>query len=866
MKRNTMRVLCLMLTLVMLLSAVPFAAAADPSATITGDASVWAGETVELEISAPVGYTLGNVLWTHPNNNVEGGLGYANLIVTVAVTSTYKVSYELINDETGVKTNGTDSFIITVKEPAGTNFAISGVTTAVAGQSVSLVALNANDSNVVWSVSDTVNAEISSSGVFKATKAGTYTVTAVAEGDTADVLDDQEDTHTIVVSASEYTVTLNDASYSVGAANPKMTYSIKKGNTTYTGSVDSKHFNSSNTSVATINASTGALVLKKEGTSTITLTVTIDGQTYSDTATLRVANSGIITLEQDGECFDDDTIELEFDIPSLDSSYKSDVDWTFEVNGLDKLDFAFSKNNKDEYEYKNGNPSIDIDLKAVDGYGVARIDVWADWGNGSDESAEATFYVGIYDEIDIKVTLADKVDEFDFDEDEVFSTVYIGSSKQTDANAKKATIEDLLDDDTAMYVDLEERKPKDNEDVGEITCNKSTLPDWENDEVNQYKISDLQHLSFEADDEGYFDIEYIQYQYITGYTAPFITGEGILRIIVGDGNGSGNIEGDIEYECENKKEVDFDEDDFEEFWEDYCDDEDINEDLEYVKFDTKTISGTLTTNNGKKNALSNSKYKFHFKYDDDEDDGSSDFDLDDITYTASSSKTNYVEEIDFTCYGEDGEEAEGTITIVVGKGEEEEKEETNTNLTMDFADVRTNDWYYSAVEYVYTNQIMAGTGTNTAGRKVFEPNTKLSRAMVATVLYRIAGEPTITSGNSFTDVKDTSAWYYKAVCWAAKEGIVTGTTKTTFAPNNYITRQDLALMLYRFAKYQGKSTTATGSLTMYSDYAQVGSWSTDAMKWAVGTGIITGSNNRLNPTGNATRAEAAAMFQRYMAK
>lgn len=861
MKRNTMRMLSLLLTLVMLLGAIPFASAAAPTVEVDPGQEIWAGEQVHLNLpsDALAGSIISDVQWTGGAYALSGH----HVIVNPTETTTYTASYNVAPlADTTAKTAGTPvSVTITVKKPAGSNFAITGGNTAATDQTLSLGTVGHNDATVTWSVDDTVYAEISNTGVFKASKAGKYTVTAKASA--PDVMDNKEATLEITVSDAAYTVTLNNASYAMSAKNAKMTYTVKKGTAAYTGTM-TKQFHSSNTAVATINATTGELVLRKAGTSTITLTVVIDGQTYTDTAVLTVTDSGVITLEQDGDSFDDDTVELEFDIPSLDSSYNSDVDWEFEVTGLDKLKFVFSKNSKDEYSIDNEDPDISIDVKASNGYGVARIDAYAKWGNGTNERAEGTFYIAVYDEIDYKLKVDDKVDDFQFDDDEVFSSVTIGTKKYEGTQAKSYSIVELLDDDTATHVEFEEKKPKNNKDVGKIEYSKSGN-DYDPDEVNTFRISnELEYLEFETDEEGNYDIEYTQYQYVTAtgtsYSKPFITGEGTLRIIVGEGSDDDDLsgDGDIEYKTDAKGEVSFDEDDFNDFWEDYCDDEDIDdEDLDYVKFDFKatSLSGSLYANDGNKTLTTS--MKLFYKYDDDEDSG---YDLDEVIYKASKTKTSYVDEIDFICYGEDGEKAEGTIAITVGKGEEEqEQQQPTTPGNSNFSDVAANAWYYNAVSYVSANGIMTGTTSTT-----FSPNTYLNRAMVATVLYRMAGSPTVTGVSPFADVKNTNDWYYNAVVWAQKNGIVTGTTATTFAPGNNITRQDLALMLYRFARYQGKSVTATGSLTSFSDNASVGSWASTALQWAVGQGIITGSAGRLNPTGTATRAEAAAMLQRYM--
>ena len=173
-----------------------------------------------------------------------------------------------------------------------------------------------------------------------------------------------------------------------------------------------------------------------------------------------------------------------------------------------------------------------------------------------------------------------------------------------------------------------------------------------------------------------------------------------------------------------------------------------------------------------------------------------------------------------------------------------------------FVDVNSGTWYYDAVSFVYNKGIMNGVTSTT-----FEPNSTITRGMVVTMLWRMAGEPYV-SGGSFSDVA-SGRYYSTAVAWAAKNGIVDGYSSTVFGVNDPVTREQFATILYRYAKYMGYSTTGS-SLTGYYDANSVSSWARDAMGWAVRNGIITGSgNSRLNPTGTASRAEVAQMFMSF---
>lgn len=178
-------------------------------------------------------------------------------------------------------------------------------------------------------------------------------------------------------------------------------------------------------------------------------------------------------------------------------------------------------------------------------------------------------------------------------------------------------------------------------------------------------------------------------------------------------------------------------------------------------------------------------------------------------------------------------------------------------LTNPFTDVKTGDWFYDAVSYVYTEGLMTGTGTYT-----FSPSAPTSRAMLVTILWRLQGEPYV-SGSSFSDVK-SSAYYYDAVRWAARYGIVEGYEGNVFKPDDAITREQFAAILYRYAEYCKYSTSASTNLSAYKDNAKVSSWAGTAMKWAVAKGLFEGDNlGNLDPQGQTTRAAAAKLLMAF---
>ena len=171
-----------------------------------------------------------------------------------------------------------------------------------------------------------------------------------------------------------------------------------------------------------------------------------------------------------------------------------------------------------------------------------------------------------------------------------------------------------------------------------------------------------------------------------------------------------------------------------------------------------------------------------------------------------------------------------------------------------FADVADDAWYADAVRYVFEKGMMNGTSSTT-----FSPNETTTRAMIVTMLHRLENEPT-ASAAGFTDVA-SNTYYANAVAWAAANGVVTGVSETSFAPNDAITREQLAAILYRYAELKGYNVSASGSLSGYTDASQISSYATTAMQWANSTGLITGkTSTTLSPKGNATRAEVATIL------
>lgn len=180
----------------------------------------------------------------------------------------------------------------------------------------------------------------------------------------------------------------------------------------------------------------------------------------------------------------------------------------------------------------------------------------------------------------------------------------------------------------------------------------------------------------------------------------------------------------------------------------------------------------------------------------------------------------------------------------------------DSSISPPFTDVGPRDWFYDAVAYVYGKGVMQGV-SDTA----FAPYAVTNRAMVVTILHRMEGSPAALP-SEFTDVA-AGAYYVGPVAWASGGGIVTGYPDNTFRPQLSITREQMAAILYRYARYKGLNVSLAGDLSSFSDAGTVSAYAVDAMRWAVAVGLINGENGRLNPGGAATRAQVAAIFQRF---
>ena len=191
--------------------------------------------------------------------------------------------------------------------------------------------------------------------------------------------------------------------------------------------------------------------------------------------------------------------------------------------------------------------------------------------------------------------------------------------------------------------------------------------------------------------------------------------------------------------------------------------------------------------------------------------------------------------------------------------EPEPEPEPSTDVSDIFIDVAPNAWYKDAVQYAYAGGLMTGVSANE-----FAPDATTTRGMIVSMLARLEGVENANDAG-FADVNDE--WYATAVNWAASVGVVNGYEDNTFRPNDAITREQLAAILCNYAAWKGEDVSARAELSRYSDAAAISSWATDVMRWAVAENLISGvTTDELQPQGAATRAQVAAILQRFLSK
>ena len=264
------------------------------------------------------------------------------------------------------------------------------------------------------------------------------------------------------------------------------------------------------------------------------------------------------------------------------------------------------------------------------------------------------------------------------------------------------------------------------------------------------------------------------------------------------------------------------------------------------EFDNGNLSGWMYTLNGKylTNGVSEQKISngdviiFHY---------TDDYTVEKTNFSGGSSSSN-------KSTGIKKDNSELDINKDVG----DDNTQNGQEYTNPFGDVKSDDWFSDAIEFVHKKNLMKGVSDNE-----FEPNEKLSRAMIVTILYRMENEPS-ASFNKFGDV-NADEWYGAAVAWASENGIVNGVSENEFAPNDNLTREQMAAIIYRYIKFKGKDVSVgeNTNILSYTDAESVSEYAVEAICYAVGSGLMKGdSETTLNPSGTATRAETATIIMR----
>ena len=470
------------------------------------------------------------------------------------------------------------------------------------------------------------------------------------------------------------------------------------------------------------------------------------------------------------------------------------------------------------YERVSGNITVGNNgVVTATGAGEAQVRITAKWGEGADEKETKVVFVSFYVEnAPAEVTLRNNLKQFKFNDYNVFSKVVLGNYSQN--NPQNFNMMNVLDMGGGMYLSTAVVSPNASR-VGKLSNSFGTV-----DEIPPTNAPF--NITFTVLGAGKYTFRYDAY---TSNKMMLATGE--VTIVTGD------AKADLTIQTTRDKAITLNEKDFLRLWDSFR----MKKGLSNVMFTSQPVNGDLYVDSKAKTKVTEYD-RFYLS-------GVNNKRLGDVTYVPSNRfLNNYEDTISFTMYGEQADEVVYcTLVIKVGNN-------------MPFRDVNKSDWFYDDVQYVYSNGIMDGVSAYE-----FAPQNKLTRGMVVTMLYRMEGKPITFRSGTFTDVQ-RGTWYTDAVEWAAENKIVEGYGKT-FGPNNNITRQDLAVILYRYAKYKGQSTYSSSSLTGFSDYQRVASYATDAMQWAVYNKII-GGNDRgmLSPNGNATRAEAAKMFHVFLEK
>ena len=890
MKKSVLRVGLLVLTLALLLGALTLTAGAvgptEPKLSVTPGQSVLILEknqpsvSTSISVAAPNGYELVGKPVFSPAANVKESNGHYSF--SANSPGTYQCAFTADCKPAGAE--GGEGIIslsggcsIEVKAPQQVSAFISGPNTVKVDKYIDLAVgfnpatVSSEQVRITWSSSNRSIATVDNNGRVTGEAAGPVTIYANLETKTPEItLESNRVSYDITVTGGRYTVDDPDnVSLYAGhgpSAPPTLTVRDENGNRERYFDVE---WTSNDPSTVSVN-SAGKLVPLKKGTTTLDAEVTVNGETTSTSCSVEVKSDEIrfepFALEEG------DTKTLS---ATLKSGIKTGVTFTFESSDEDGLDV-----------YKRTFSSNTYIAKA-EACGVYTITVEATLPDGKTK-LETDVDVNVYRDEDIDVTLADDTDDFDFDEKDVFSAAKAGSYTYPTRDLDDLRMYDLLLDgcyDSAETFTIEPtRQSNPAGSLSGITTSKRS-------------ISYLDDVRFTHKTNG-GDTLVVDYE---------IYGDDYLLVKAGtltirtDGTSR-----DITYETDNSTDVIFKEEDFEDFWE-----RETGEDadtLDYVVFRPSSSDwGTLYTTSTKKDGVTRSmKFEPNYKT------SSKNYDLDKVTYEPDEDKlTTYTDTIDFTAYGTDGKtEVDGTVliqlnssagTVITSRGVVFGKGNLTKLLEETFAQNRDADLAY--VQFylpdpeegkLYYNFSKVLTSSEVSSREYYyvDPEKKqLDLDLVAfvpaaetygkvTLYYKGFDETgdidyngTLTlsvkqksSSAAFTDVNSKSySWASDAVDFLYYEEIAQG-SNGKFKPNSPITREEAMTLIYRTLDEidWALSYEADARASSFTDYGTISSYAKTAITDLVSHGVILGSNGKISPKSNITRAEMACILHRVL--
>ena len=830
MKKSLSRVLSLALVLVMVLGVMPMAAAADqnfdPLSISDTTATLQPEETKTLTVTVGANNndlsTLATIQWSTTDSAVATVSGNQNTATVTAVaagtaTITANISYSGTNTY-----SGTVSCTVTVEEAEpeveyDVEFSSAKVTLLPGAEYtiVNPVVTASDDSEVpelTWTwASSTGAVTVSGNKITAGTAAGTAKITGTPSIEAVGTVSfDVEVVAGVTVTADAIELNVEASKTIALKADPQ---------------VDglTATFKSANTKIATVD-STGKVTGVTEGTTTIAVTVTPPtGVKLNGAGTDGKYTFNVDVNVKDGAYIKSSNFSLlqgasqSLQITPVGVPEGAVVTYGYQVKDSTAATVS---------EATNTTGKVTVTAAKKDA--VSEITVTASYKVGNADSVALdpiTVKFSVYSEHTIKAVLLETVTKsFNFEDTKIFKSVsYDGYTAST---YKDLSLVALMSENTWSQ---------------SATCFMTLSEGYGSDDIGTLKVGNSSSGRFASlgAERAVFTLNGKTGTVIINYTLDKGTVEDNLILakgsIVIETAGS---KADIIYETTYGNAVTIDEDDFEDFWKKYG-----TGTLDHVTFDVSTLVPAYGSLYIAKN--SNQKVTWVMEFEPNYKSNNDTYDLDTVTYVPSSVKSEYVEEIPFTCVSTTNVSMSGVMAIEVsGK--------------LPFTDVKESHWFYDSVAYVYNSGIMNGT-TDT----LFSPNETLTRAMVVTMLYRIENQPSVTFKGTFSDVK-SGQWYSNAVEWAAKNDIVNGMGDGTFGYAKAITREQFAAILYRYADYKNISTSGQSSLTKFSDYKTVSSYAESALKWAVYEGIINGDGGKLLPKGTATRAQAAKMIHYFL--